>query len=581
MQFEYRAKMEAIEAQFIDTIASYGPISDALGLDETESDIERFDLAFENCDIAEFVSLCESTQPIDKLEERLHPWAANPTTIGALAATQLAIFASKDQHPEFKDTIRKASGIPTLVELLSSDVCCVVCLVKVLQEIDRVHVAVVALSFLSVGNHENCVEMFRAGALPHLIRGMRSGIDGMRAACAQTCRNIYQLGECSPPLLAGRSADQEYRRAFVKQGGLVNLVNLLSPCDDGDEEMCLTQLEAVYHIEDLIMDGVVELPEFVSIVKVSGALAKLKLLEKQQGVEHGREKREREDRRLSAAIGSYCYGGLQRDGTVLDVLEVLALHPHSAVVHGVVLPDLLEEGRHLFPLLLREPVPRVLDEVADFDVLEHLVDDNVRAVNVALGQVLNEPLRFVDAQKLRNAHAHERRQVGVPHLVVRVVDHFAQHFDFVEEFALCHLRRGERREDLEDASHAIFELEHRVGYFVKHLGQLEELQRVACGRGVEDRYREAFLLHRPAWRGYLVTHERTYCMSSKKESASSKPGSIISESVDEPRLVGELLSEGIAKAVRRVRGEQQYLILMSPPEPSPYRFSSFGQRRGN
>lgn len=112
--------------------------------------------------------------------------------------------------------------------------------------------------------------MFKVGALPELIKGMESPIDGMRAACAQTCRNIYQL-------------DLEYRREFVKLGGLVNLVNLINPLnasDENDEELHLTQLEAVYHLEDFLMDGVEELQEFVSIVKVSGVLRKLKLLEK-------------------------------------------------------------------------------------------------------------------------------------------------------------------------------------------------------------------------------------------------------------------------------------------------------------
>ncbi|CDR95552.1 hypothetical protein, conserved [Babesia bigemina] len=256
---EYRAKLSEIESHVIDNISSYGPISDLLGLEESECDIERFDLAFENGDINEFVALCGSTQPIDKFEGRLHPWAANPTTIGALAATQLAIFASLEQHPEFKDAIREASGIPILVEMLRSN------------EVDRFHVAVVALSFLSAGNIDNCVEMFNAGALKDLIQGMKSDIDGVRAACAQICRNIYQLGwSC---------------QVFVKLGGLVNLVRFLSPCDDTDEELCLTQLEAIYHIEDFIMDGVEELPEFVSIVKVSGAREKLKLLEKSSNKE--------------------------------------------------------------------------------------------------------------------------------------------------------------------------------------------------------------------------------------------------------------------------------------------------------
>ncbi|KAK1443044.1 armadillo-like helical like protein [Babesia gibsoni] len=255
---EYFTKLEAIETQVIDTIASYGPISEALGLDEPECDIEKFDAAFENGDIEAFIALCESKQPIDKLENKLHPWASNPTTIGALAATQLAIFSSKENQPEYKEAIRKANGITTLVEMLKSD------------EEDRVHASVVALSFLSTGNAENCIEMYKVGALPEMIKGMKSPIDGMRAACAQTCRNIYQL-------------DLEYRREFMKQGGLVNLVDLinpLNPTDEDDEELYLTQLEAIYHLEDFIMDGVEELSEFVSIVKVSGVLPKLKLLEK-------------------------------------------------------------------------------------------------------------------------------------------------------------------------------------------------------------------------------------------------------------------------------------------------------------
>ena len=40
---------------------------------------------------------------IEKLEERMHPWAADPETIGALAATQLAIFASRER--EYKEML--------------------------------------------------------------------------------------------------------------------------------------------------------------------------------------------------------------------------------------------------------------------------------------------------------------------------------------------------------------------------------------------------------------------------------------------------------------------------------------------
>eukprot|EP00371_Babesia_bovis_P000199 XP_001608846.1 hypothetical protein [Babesia bovis T2Bo] len=265
---EYQEKLESIEAQVLDTVASYAPISNALGLDEPENDIYRFDLAHDKGDIAEIVSLCESSQAIDPFTCQIHQWAENPTTVGALAATQLAIYASDEKNPEYKDAIRKASGIPMLVKLLKSD------------EVDRYHAAIVALAFLSVGNHENCIEMYNAGAMPDLIRGMRSSITGMSGACAHTCRNIYQLGALLYFGFNNFILDMDYRRFFVKCGGLKDLINLLSSSDDDDSETRATQLEAIYHLEDFIMDGVEEIPEFVSLVKASGALSKLKLLEK-------------------------------------------------------------------------------------------------------------------------------------------------------------------------------------------------------------------------------------------------------------------------------------------------------------
>ncbi|SBS83003.1 hypothetical protein PMALA_005150, partial [Plasmodium malariae] len=97
-----------------------------------------FDKAYDENDVQEFVNLCSSSCEIEKLEDRMHPWAADPKTIGALSATQLAILASKENEPHYKDAIREADGIPVFINLLKS------------HELDRVHAAVVALSFLSV-----------------------------------------------------------------------------------------------------------------------------------------------------------------------------------------------------------------------------------------------------------------------------------------------------------------------------------------------------------------------------------------------------------------------------------------------
>ncbi|ETW56719.1 hypothetical protein PFUGPA_01509 [Plasmodium falciparum Palo Alto/Uganda] len=154
----------------------------------------------------------------------MHPWAADPKTIGALSATQLAILASKENEPHYKDAIREANGIAVFINLLKS------------HELDRVHAAVVALSFLSVDNVKNCICMFESGALPYLISGMKSNIDGMKAACAQTCRNIFVL-------------DKKYKKEFLKLGGITQL-------NDGDE-----------------------IPEFLEAVKNSNSIKNLKTLQ--------------------------------------------------------------------------------------------------------------------------------------------------------------------------------------------------------------------------------------------------------------------------------------------------------------
>ncbi|EUR78650.1 hypothetical protein PFBG_00745 [Plasmodium falciparum 7G8] len=190
-----------------------------------------------------------------KLEDRMHPWAADPKTIGALSATQLAILASKENEPHYKDAIREANGIAVFINLLKS------------HELDRVHAAVVALSFLSVDNVKNCICMFESGALPYLISGMKSNIDGMKAACAQTCRNIFVL-------------DKKYKKEFLKLGGITQLVNLLElPSNYDDSQPLYTQLEAIYHLEDFILNDGDEIPEFLEAVKNSNSIKNLKTLQ--------------------------------------------------------------------------------------------------------------------------------------------------------------------------------------------------------------------------------------------------------------------------------------------------------------
>jgi len=48
----------------------------------------------------------------------------------------------------------------------------------------------------------------------------------------------------------------------------------------------------------------------------------------------------------------------------------------------------------------------------------HLVDDYVMAVDLELGELLHQPLRLVEGQKLRDADAHEGGQLWIPELCV-------------------------------------------------------------------------------------------------------------------------------------------------------------------
>lgn len=219
-------------------------------------DAEKFDKAFETNDLKAFVSLLSSQQPIEHFEEKMHPWAEDPKTVGALAGTQLAILASvaEKDNPEVKNDIRKAGAIPPLVDFLKSD------------QQDRVQTAVVALSFLTAECHENVVVAYEAGALQLLLKHIDSPVAGMRAAAATTLRNICMEKD-------------EYRKVFAQSGGIKALVNQLSSPPDPSLNHADVQLEAVLNLQDMIETelGMV-IPEYALEAKKAGAEAKLKEL---------------------------------------------------------------------------------------------------------------------------------------------------------------------------------------------------------------------------------------------------------------------------------------------------------------
>jgi len=230
----------------------------SIGYDSKGGDAEKFDKAFDANDLKAFVELLSSRQKIESFEERMHPWAEDPKTVGALAGTQLAILASvaEKEDASVKHRIREAGAIGPFVDFLRSD------------EEDRVQTAVVALSFLTADCRENVIEAYNGGALELLMKHVDSPVAGMRAAAATTLRNICMEKE-------------EYRRKFVKLGGLKGLVAQLSSSPDPALNLADVQLEAVLNLQDLLEDedgGIIE--EYAREALKAGAEPKLKELAK-------------------------------------------------------------------------------------------------------------------------------------------------------------------------------------------------------------------------------------------------------------------------------------------------------------
>lgn len=216
----------------------------------------KFDRAYESKDVNSFVELLSSRQAIDAFEERMHPWAADPKTVGTLAATQLAIIAStaEKDKPRAKEEIGRAGAIPLLVGYLRT------------EEDDRVQIAVVALSFLTTECMPNAVAAFTEGAMPLLLPHLASPICGMQSAAAMTLCNLCNERE-------------EYRKTFVELGGIGALVAQLGSTADPALNMVEVQLEGVLNLQDLIEDDEGDVVQAYARAAVeAGAVEKLERL---------------------------------------------------------------------------------------------------------------------------------------------------------------------------------------------------------------------------------------------------------------------------------------------------------------
>jgi hypothetical protein len=188
----------------------------------------RFDTAVRNKDLMELVKLLSSSHKLGKdVMATQHPWADQPQTIGALAAVHLAVLANDEA---IRTRIRAAGAIPVLVQFLNPT-----------NSRDKVHSAVVALSFITIDNDDNCREVYRCGGLPLLVPLIASEPEGLRFASSSVCRNLY----CK-----NRNAREE----FINLGGTKFIISLLSyqPSRANDSAYMDGIYETVSNLRDLV-----------------------------------------------------------------------------------------------------------------------------------------------------------------------------------------------------------------------------------------------------------------------------------------------------------------------------------------
>jgi hypothetical protein len=188
----------------------------------------RFDAAVKSKDLVELVKLLSSTHKLGKdVAATQHPWAEQPQTIGALAAVHIAVLAN---DPSLRNRLRAAGAIPILVQFLNAS-----------NTRDKIHSSVVALSFLTVENEENCREVYRCGALPLLVPMITSQPEGLAFASSSVCRNLY---------FKNRNAREE----FVNLNGIRSMMELLhfQPSRATDTAYMDGIYETISNLSDLI-----------------------------------------------------------------------------------------------------------------------------------------------------------------------------------------------------------------------------------------------------------------------------------------------------------------------------------------
>ncbi|KAH0471356.1 MAG: hypothetical protein KVP17_003184 [Porospora cf. gigantea B] len=217
-----------------------------------QNDIALFDEAFVASDVKTMVSLLTSNTKFVPLEGNLHPWAAQPKTVGALAMAQLSIMASKE-NAEALRVLKQKETLQVIVDLLASD------------DLSRAQGALVCLTLLTQDGAV-CEILASSTCMELVVPRMESTIDGERSSAGQVCRNLF-----------ANVSDNAQRTRFVHLDGISRLLGLLAPGSDTDAGY--THLEGIYHFEDLCYPDGVEVASIVEEVLKHPILAALETLQ--------------------------------------------------------------------------------------------------------------------------------------------------------------------------------------------------------------------------------------------------------------------------------------------------------------
>jgi len=215
---------------------------------EAWDDAEMFIAAMDANNVQGFIELLNSDRPIPALDCKVHVWASNPRTIGALATFHLGYLAHSDA--DVKAGMGKMGAIPNLLDVLRTK-----------DWICQQH-AMIALNALINESPENVRIAAKAGATKLLMQRSNSPFAHERWCIAATLRDIIIEGD-------------EYRDEFVMSGGIgFFLKQTILAADITDNSRY--QFEAVANLLDLLEeDDGKAIPEYILPVKKSGIQAKL------------------------------------------------------------------------------------------------------------------------------------------------------------------------------------------------------------------------------------------------------------------------------------------------------------------